>query len=117
VQPFLRFLIVSCLVRVTWWRLETALNEQQFVTVAVLGLAGVTVLLVCKRQRAGLWLSMLLGMAHLAGTLLTVPLAHVPLVLPFVAWCLLAIVSSVILLVATRERHARRPTYERHPEF
>ena len=116
-QPFLRFLIVSCLVLVTWWRLDTALDEQQFVTVAVLGLAVVTVLLVCKRQRAGLWLSMLLGMGHLAGTLLTVPLEQMPLVLPFVAWCFLAIVSSVILLVATRERHAPRPIYERHPEF
>ena len=116
-QFFLRFLIVSCLVLLTWWRLETALNEQQFVTIAVLGLAGFTVLLVCKRRRAGLWLSMLLGMGHLAGTLLTVPLEHARLVLPIVAWCFLAIACSAILLVATRERHPGRPTYERYPEF
>ena len=116
-QPFLRFLIVSCLVLVTWWRLETDQNEQQFVSIAVLGLAGMTALLVCKRRRAGLWLSMLLGMGHLAGTLLTVGLGQIPLVLPIVGWCFLVIVSSVTLLVATRERHPRRATYERHPEY
>ncbi len=116
-QLFLRFLIVSCLVLLTWWRLETALNEQQFVTIAVLGLAGFTVLLVCKRRRSGLWLSMLLGMGHLAGILISVPLAHVAHVFPFVAWCLLAIACSAILLVATRERHRGRPVYERYPEF
>ena len=116
-QFFLRFLIVSCLVLLTWWRLETALNEQRFVTIAVLGLAGFTVLLVCKRRRAGLWLSMLLGMGHLAGTLLTVPLEQARLVLPFLVWCLLAIACSAILLVATRERHRGRPVYERYPEF
>ena len=116
-RSFLRFLIVSCLVLLTWWRLETALNAQPFVTIAVLGLAGLTVLLVCKRRRAGLWLSMLLGMGHLAGTLLTVPPEQARLVLPFVAWCLLAIACSAILLVATRERHPGRPVYERYPEF
>jgi len=117
VRFFLRFLIVSCLVLLTWWRLETALNAQPFVTIAVLGLAGLTVLLVCKQRRSGLWFSMLLGMGHLAGTLLTVPLEQAKLVLPFVAWCLLAIACSAILLVATRERHPGRPVYERYPEF
>ena len=116
-QFFLRFLIVSCLVLLTWWRLETALSEQQFVTIAILGLAGCTVLLVCKRRRVGLWLAMWLGMAHLAGTLLAVPLEQVRLVLPFLVWCLLAIAGSAILLVATRERHRGRPVYERYPEF
>ncbi len=115
-QFFLRFLIVSCLVLLTWWRLETALNEQQFVTIAILGLAGCTVLLVCKRRRVGLWLAMWLGTAHLAGTLLAVPLEQAPLVLPFLV-CLLAIACSAILLVATRERHRGRPVYERYPEF
>ena len=116
-QFFLRCLIVACLGLVTWWRLETGPGGHQFVTIVILGLAGIAALLVSKRQRVGLWLSMWLGSAHLAGTLLTIPLTQMRLVLPFVAWCSLAIAGSAILLVATRERHSRRPVYERYPEF
>ena len=114
---FLRFLIAACLGLLSWWRLETAPVEQQFVTIAGLGLAVFTVLLVCKGRRVGFWLSMLLGTGHLAGALMTIPFERMPLVLPFIAWCLLAIASSAILLVATRERHPQRPAYERYPEF
>ena len=114
---FLRLLVAACITLVSWWQLGGAFEERAVTSVVLLGISGLAVLLVCKGIRIGMWMTLLLGLGHLAVLLSRLPSDQVPLALPFLAWCFLAISGSAVLLGLSRQRRDKRPAYERYPEF
>lgn len=114
---FLRLLVSACIALVSWWQLGGAVEESAVTSVALLGISGLAVVLVCKGSRIGSGMTLLLGLGHLTGVLIKLPADEVSLVIPFLTWCVLAIGGSVVLLGLSRQPSEKRSAYERYPEF
>ena len=115
---FLRLLVAACIALVSWWQLGGVFEDRAATSVALLGISGLAVLLVCKGSRIGMCMTLLLGVGHLTVLLSRLSSDQVPLALPFLAWCFLAISGSAALLGLSRQRRDKQhPAYERYPEF
>ena len=115
-KVFAQLVITACIGLLSWWQLELYVGLST-VTVGMLAAGAVAAVLSWKTMREGFGLAAVVGLAYLAEIYWLAPAGGLHLLQPLVAWAAGLIVCALWLLWETRERSAKRPAYERHPEY
>jgi len=115
-KVFLQLSIAAFVGLLSWWQVELY-RGLSMVTIMMLAAGAAAAMLSWKSMRAGYRLSVLVGVGYLLELLWLAPHGSLGPLQPLLAWAAGLIGSGGWLLWSARERAAKPPAYERHPEY
>jgi hypothetical protein len=116
VKPFAQFIITACIGLLSWWQLELYIGLG-FVTIFMLALGLIAAVLTWRSNRIGYGMAVVLGLAYLAEIVWLTPRSSLFYLQPLLAWSIALVGCGGWLHWSTREKRAKGPSYERHPEY